>query len=394
MEISQNYHQTTEMDQGSEWWSESQFRDLLDHLNVGIVVHDQDTKILYSNQAASKLLGLSFGQMQGRVVSDPEWHFIRQDRTPISIEEFPVSIVISSQKPFKNKILGIIRPDRYEPVWVICNGHPEFNHQGKLVRIIINFSDFSEELALKEKLQVAKEVAESANIIKSRFLDIAAHELRTPVTAFSLLLQLTRRQLEKSHPVELFTIARLESQAERLAGLVVDLLDVSRLERGMVTLKLEVSEMNSLISEVIEDFKLRSAQRVITFLTLTDSIRLKMDRLRVYQVLSNLLDNAVKYTPEESPIEITMMLMPHHQVKISVIDHGPGILPEKQSVLFNPFSRGVSEEVEKSAGLGLGLYICKGIVELHGGTIGLTSKIGLGSTFYFELPLLNEEVKT
>ena len=237
------------------------------------------------------------------------------------------------------------------------------------------------ELALIE----AKETAENAMSIKSRFLDIAAHELRTPVSAFSLLLQFTQMQLEKGHPVDMDTLVRLRAQANRISQLVVDLLDVSRLERGALNLRRESSNLVSIISECVNEFELRAPTRRITFYKPEQNIEINIDRVRIYQVISNLLDNIIKYTPDKSPVEVVIDMKPE-LIRVSVKDHGPGIAEREQMALFNPFGRGTGGQEEQVAGLGLGLYICRGIIELHGGTIGVKSKLGVGSTFFFDLP--------
>jgi signal transduction histidine kinase len=103
------------------------------------------------------------------------------------------------------------------------------------------------------------------------------------------------------------------------------------------------------------------------------------------QVLSNLLDNAVKYTPEETPIEI-QIAQRSGTVRVSVLDQGPGIPKDQQETLFSPFTRGDSKDTLRSSGLGLGLSVCRALMELHGGTIGVESEEGHGSTFFFELP--------
>jgi PAS domain S-box-containing protein len=239
---------------------------------------------------------------------------------------------------------------------------------------------------LNAYLQSAREVAEKATLMKSRFLDVAAHELRTPVTAFSLLLQLTQKQLAKGIPVEVSILTRLKIQGDRISRLVVDLLDVSRLERGVMTLDRKPTNIVSLIHECLEDFKLRKSNRNLIFSEPKNPIELNIDPIRIYQVISNLLDNASKYTPENTSIEVIIETK-HNIVRVSVKDYGPGILAKHQAELFSPFSRLSDELTDKSGGLGLGLFICRSIIELHGGKIGLNSEVGLGSTFYFELPI-------
>jgi two-component system CheB/CheR fusion protein len=234
-------------------------------------------------------------------------------------------------------------------------------------------------------LHKAKEDAEKISQMRSRFLEVAAHELRTPVTTFSMLLQYSERQLQKGHPVEPATLVRLRSQAARLSRLVADLFEVSRLDHESLVLRLERTNLNSLIQECLNDARIRAPERQVIFEELTESIELDLDRARIMQVLSNLLDNALRYGNPAFSIEVKVEVKSNF-VRISVIDHGPGVSSEQLKVLFEPLTRGTTDQVQQCSGLGLGLFISRGIVELHGGTIGVVSVEGVGSTFYFELP--------
>lgn len=240
---------------------------------------------------------------------------------------------------------------------------------------------------IESELRTAIEAAKSATVVKSRFLDIAAHELRTPVTSFSLIVQLAIKQLERGRPVEESTLLRLRSQSERISHLVIDLLDVSRLERGGLILKLEQKFLTEIIDDCLNDFKLRHPNRNVSVKKPNDPLpKINIDATRIYQVISNLLDNAAKFTPDDSPLEIVLESL-SGQIQFSLIDHGPGITKEQQAVMFTPFTRGSTELTKRSGGLGLGLYICREIIRLHGGEIGVSSELGKGTTFYFRLAI-------
>jgi signal transduction histidine kinase len=166
---------------------------------------------------------------------------------------------------------------------------------------------------------------------------------------------------------------------------VIDLLDVSRLERGGLILKLEQKDLAEVIDDCLNDFKLRHPNRDVTVKKTDGAIpKISIDTTRIYQVISNLLDNAAKFTPDDSLLEIILESL-HGQVQFSLIDHGPGITEEQQAVMFTPFTRGSTELTKRSGGLGLGLYICREIIRLHGGEIGVKSELGKGTTFYFRL---------
>jgi len=127
-------------------------------------------------------------------------------------------------------------------------------------------------------------------------LDIAAHELKTPVTAFSLLLQLTERQPLQGQSVSSDTLQRLRGQSDRISKLLIELLDVSRLERGMTTLRVTPTLMSKLINDCLLEFRTQYPQRQITFHPIDPDIELKVDPIRIQQVIANLLENADKYS--------------------------------------------------------------------------------------------------
>lgn len=219
---------------------------------------------------------------------------------------------------------------------------------------------------------------------KSRFLDIAAHELKTPVTAFSVLLELTDIRLAKGVSVTPELLKRFRSQVSRLSRLVTDLLEVAKMERGTAKLQTSPTEIGHLISECITQFRELYPLRQFDYIPESMPIIVQIDPIKIDEVIANLIDNAVKYTPENTPIKIKLEDFPN-QIKISVIDLGPGIHDNLKKNLFKPFERGESSDEEKHSGLGLGLFISKGIVERHGGKLEVNSTQGQGSSFQMTL---------
>ena len=264
--------------------------------------------------------------------------------------------------------------------------------------LVFAFSRFLEMKRIKNEIvqleldraRIAQQIAEDLADKKTKFLDIAAHELRTPITSLSLLLQLALRQIEKGNTVNKDLITRLKEPTDRLKILIIDLLDMSRLERGLVKLGAIHTDIVSLIEKCVEDFRMLAPTRTFIFNKPDQTIELELDPVRINQVLSNLLDNAIKYT-NAGDIEVTVEEK-NNFVRVSVIDHGTCVSAEQQAVLFTAFSRGKSEATIRAGGLGLGLSICRGIIELHGGTIGLNSKEGHGCIFYFTLPKKDKSV--
>ena len=231
----------------------------------------------------------------------------------------------------------------------------------------------------------AKSDAEQTSNIKSQFLDIAAHELKTPVTALTLLVDMANIHVTKGTPVGKPELDRLKKQTQRLKTLLEDLLDVSRMERGFMVLKPRQTDLLALVSENVEDYKRQKPSRSFVFVKPDTEVILDCDPEKINQVIANLLNNAINYSPDGSPIEVSMTATSEN-VRVSIKDSGPGISKHLQSKLFTRFFRVVSNESAIYPGLGLGLYISRTIIEMHGGFIGLNSEEGQGSTFYFDLP--------
>lgn len=239
----------------------------------------------------------------------------------------------------------------------------------------------------EQSLQTAKHEAEESMRHKTEFLNIAAHELRTPVAAFSLLVEFCKKQLQDGKRIESSTVDRLAYQTKLITRLVDDLLNVARLERGAVALQVEPANLGKVISGCVASFRQQFPNRQIAYQkcdTDPNELCFSFDALRIEQVLNNLIDNAIKYTPEDSSIEVTLDRR-SDAVTISVIDHGPGIAQKQRSDIFSSFSRGSSDSAIRNAGLGLGLFVAQNLVRLHGGTMGFDSEEGRGSTFYFTL---------
>jgi signal transduction histidine kinase len=226
--------------------------------------------------------------------------------------------------------------------------------------------------------------------VRDEFLSIASHELRTPLTPLRLqihdLLDRAREKKLLAQPPERVT-ARLESasrQVDRVARLVSNLLDVSRIAAGRVALEREELDLTALVREVLERAE-PEAQRGGYRLSLDAPAPVigHWDRLRIDQALTNLLSNALKYG-EGRPIDVRVVAE-DAKALVTVRDHGIGIAPEQLERIFGRFERAVSERAY--GGLGLGLYIVRRFVEAHGGVVRVESRAGEGSAFTLELPL-------
>ncbi len=217
---------------------------------------------------------------------------------------------------------------------------------------------------------------------KTRFIANASHELRTPLTNIKTRLYLMQKQPGRINEHAL----ALERAADRMADLVEDLLDISRFERGVIQLSREPVVLQKLVVDVAESQQPEAARKGITLATeIPDSLVLAhIDQKRILQVITNLVINAINYTPEGGHVSIHLLTGDGNGAIIRVRDTGIGIGPENLARVFEPFFR-VNENAGR--GTGLGLSISREIVTLHGGTLTVESKLGEGSMFTITLPL-------
>src|SRR6266566_816860 len=227
--------------------------------------------------------------------------------------------------------------------------------------------------------------------LKEHFLVMASHELKTPMTTILGQVQLMLRRLSKMPELsyELATMrSALESvngQTRRLNALVDDLIDLYNVRAGKVQLRLEACNLVDVCREVVEEQRLLTGRTIELEFPLTP-VMLQADRDRLGQVVINLVSNAIKYSPEGSSVKVLVDQRRDIGI-IAVYDSGPGIPRAEQARIFEPFYRGSDVQTTVKSGLGLGLTICKDIVERHSGRIWCRSRLGKGSIFIVELPL-------
>ena len=225
--------------------------------------------------------------------------------------------------------------------------------------------------------------------IRDQFLSIAAHELKTPLTTLLGNVQLLQRRMERSGQTgerEMRHLVNLAAQTHRLNRLVDSLLNLNRLEAGQLTIDRAPVELNRLVRQVIDEFRDIIDTHTIDYQEDEEPINFEGDELRLEQVLQNLLHNAIKYSPEGGHITVELTRN-ENQVSIRVSDSGIGIPAQALPHLFNRFYRVEDDKAKKISGLGLGLYIVKEIISLHGGTIEVESEEEKGSTFTIHFPI-------
>ncbi len=342
--------------------SRERIQKLMDANIVGIIVNDSEY-IIEANDALLEMVGYTRADMEARrmnwrEMTPPEYKSLDQ----AALEELAQH---GRCTPFEKEY---IRKDGSRiPVLL---GIAELQHDPKLY--ICFALDISARKALEQR--------------KDDFIGMASHELKTPITTIKVQEQILRRRLQKQGAQDAVdALLKMETQINRLTTLINDLLDVSKMQSGKLAYRQETFDADSFIRETVEAVQQTNPHYKIV-LHGTVQHQLSGDRERLNQVLINLLNNAIKYSPQTSHVDV-FVATNKNTLTISVRDYGIGIPHEQLSKIFERFYR-VQDSMHKGfPGLGMGLYISAEIVRYHGGRITVESEEGRGSTFHMLLPL-------
>jgi signal transduction histidine kinase len=221
--------------------------------------------------------------------------------------------------------------------------------------------------------------------LQKGFVSAVSHELRTPLTCIRTSVDLLGAMEEGLPADQIELIHTIGHHAGRLEAFVADLLEITKLEAGQITLSRQPTDVRSLVSRVVDTLRPlsdRKGQTVHLFLPETAS-QVEIDRWRIEQALTNILSNAIKFTPKQGEVSVRVSEN-EDSVEVSIADNGPGISEEDQAQVFDKFF--VVADGRGLSGLGLGLYIARQMIDLHNGRIWVESKAGQGSVFGFEVP--------
>ena len=243
------------------------------------------------------------------------------------------------------------------------------------------------QIALREEIEFRKEAERK----KDEFISIASHELKTPMTSIKGYIQLLERSLDKDDKETIRKrLHKVQNQIDKLNILIADLLDISKIESGKLKFNKKHFQFDDLLDHLIEIMQQSNPQvKILKNGSVNGTIF--GDEMRLEQVIINFITNAIKYGPDGKEILITTEIR-GNEVYFSVRDYGIGMSTEHLQKVFDKFYR-IEETSERFQGLGIGLYICKEIIERHNGQIGVDSTLGEGSEFYFKIPLNPKEGK-
>ncbi len=262
--------------------------------------------------------------------------------------------------------------------------------QGMPYGVYAHSTDITEKVMARKQIeQLAKSLSESVQA-RDEFMSIASHELKTPITGMKLQTQMFKRAIRNNSP-QAFEPTRVteiihavDHGLDRMTRLVEDMLDISRIQLGKLSMECEPTDISKLVAEIIDRLKPELTSAGINVKTkLTDELRCNLDRFRFEQVLTNLATNAIRYAANAN-VEVELKQEVNNLV-LRFRDHGPGVPKADHEKIFKRFERLVS--ADKTSGMGLGLYICREIVEAHGGSIRIDAETSPGTCFLIELPI-------
>ncbi len=272
----------------------------------------------------------------------------------------------------------------------------------RLMALVLERAHLLAEWTQAQKEQVDQLVQQEVHKRMNEFLSIAAHELRTPITTVKGSVQILTRRIEQEIESELLSpveqrqnsemmykmLLRADNQINRLTRLINDIVYVTRMRAKKITMQFEMMDLCQVVREAVQKQKRLTPQRSMYLTLPLRAVPVSIDRERIEQVIANYLSNALKYSDEMQPIEITVQIE-DKEAHVMVQDHGPGLSDAEQQYIWDRFYQAQETEVRSGSGigLGLGLYISHSIIEEHGGSVGLQSAPRAGSTFWFTLPI-------
>ena len=359
----------------------------------GVIVTDTEGRVTFLNTIAEKLTGWNLADAAGQPCT-AIFNIINE--TTRTVVESPVEKVLrlGTVIGLANHTL-LIRKDKSE-IPIDDSGAPIHDSNGKIRGAVLVFRDFSDHKKAELALRLAMEDAQSANIAKDNFLATLSHELRTPLTPVIMTLEswTTNRQL----PTTWFEdVEMMRRNLDLEARLIDDLLDLTRIVRGKLSLNCAVADVNGLLQSVagMYNSELQSKRLHLTLDLHAAKHHVNVDPARLQQVFLNVLKNASKFTPEGGSITVATDNSEDGELRIHIHDTGIGMSEDTVARLFKPFEQGSDEVVKRYGGLGLGMAISKALVEAHGGAISAESDgPGKGSTFNIALPVCEPSTKS
>lgn len=352
--------------------AKDQLETVLTNTEDGVVIQTSDGEVAYMNNTAAEMFGLKSSKSAiGKNWTEVINRFSLSDEQD---EEFSFEKgLVKRRKQIKSRerVLKITKKSTQDVTWVLFKSKRIKKYVDKSELTFYSFHDITHMKELERR--------------KDEFISLVSHEIKTPLTSMKLFLDLLTIELKRNGDEKSKLLSKKTGeQLNRLQKLTTELLDMSRIQKGKLPMNKERFLLHELLESTIDDLQLFTKSHLLV-LEKSPSIQVYADKFRVYQVLINLINNAVKYSPKGKKIIIKLEKV-RGQAKISVQDFGIGIKKTDQKKIFDRFFQVQPGSITSTPGLGIGLFISNEIVRAHKGKIWVESKKGKGSSFNFTIP--------
>ncbi len=364
--------------------SEEKYRSIIANMNLGLLEVDQDENIVFANQCFCEMCGYDLDELFGKRAAE------------IYVKGENIELMERKNEERKKRTTGayevVVRNKRGQIRWWLISGAPRYDENGILLGTIGIHLDITEQKELEHELTIAREEAEQSTKSKEVFLANMSHEIRTPMNAIlGMSNQLAKTALNSK---QLFFLDTINSASENLLVIINDILDLSKIEAGKLSLEKIAFEPRDVIKRAMQVLLHKAEEKG---LALTNSVFdenissvLIGDPYRLNQVMLNIISNAIKFT-ENGGVDISVRVLSdgrdYQNLRIDVTDTGIGMDEPFVKNLFEKFSQEDASVTRHYGGTGLGMSICKELLELMGGEINATSKKGFGTKIYFDVSL-------
>ncbi|MFL5704180.1 MAG: ATP-binding protein [Ktedonobacteraceae bacterium] len=375
---------------------------ILDELPSSVyLVRGRDARLVLANRAAATVWGAPWlpGQPMREFLEENRIRVFGTDGRPLPLEQLATLRAVQHGETVRQHQVIIHHPDG-TALPVLVNAVALDAHRFNVAPspLVSHPAEHAEPAAIVVHQDVT--ALKAAEQLKDEFISIAAHELRTPLAVLTGFVQTLLNQTARGKGPALAewqqkSLQGIDLATARLVDLAEDLLDVTRVQTGRLELQREPTDLVALARRVLARRQLTTERHTLTLVTALPHLVVHADPRRMEQVLSNLIGNAIKYSPEGGAIEVTIGAEHEtHEALLSVRDQGIGIPLHEQAQVFGRFARAGNAQAYGIRGTGLGLYLCRELVEQHGGRIWLESAEGQGSTFFVALPLALKAAST
>ena len=349
--------------------------------------------------ANNKMIEL-WGKPADAVMNKPVFEALPEAKDQ-GLEEHMENVYLGGETFQANEMpVTLIRNGMHEVVYQDFVYQPYRNAEGEIVGVIAITIDVTAHVLarkkieeseselrmtqkrLEEELQAGRELQRQRDV----FFGIASHELKTPLTSLTAIIQVAQAKLRNSSdPFLTGAMNTANVQLKRMSSMVNSFLNISQLEGGTIVLRKEPLQLRELVAQVIDEIRFAAGTHEIRYRPVGDVI-VFADRDKLSSVVTNLIHNAIKYSPDANVVEVGC-LVSGGDVVVRVRDFGFGIEPDDVPRIFDRYYRVRGDKMQHISGFGIGLYLCAEIIERHGGRIGVDSEPGKGSEFYFSLPV-------